>query len=162
MQRLTKKYPNGNITIDTSNFTTHQEVIDSEIQCSEPIKAAVERLYEYENAEKHGQWTINENKFAVCSKCQGSYYQEPHGIYLYNYCPHCGTKMGESENAVESTRTNYDRIKNMSIEEMGAFLYSVTDCHSCPARRRCADRDWSDLRTCTSTLLEWLESEAEE
>lgn len=42
---------------------------------------------------KIGKWHINKEKFAVCSQCGGSYYQEPHGIFLYKYCPHCGSKM---------------------------------------------------------------------
>lgn len=42
---------------------------------------------------KIGKWHINENGFAVCSCCNGSYDQKLHGIYLYKYCPHCEAKM---------------------------------------------------------------------
>lgn len=42
MKRLTKRYPNGNITLD------------GEINNSEPIAAAVKRLAEYEDADEKG------------------------------------------------------------------------------------------------------------
>lgn len=55
MNRLTKSYPNGFVTLDASQFPPiDQAVLDSEIRNSEPIRAAVERLAEYEDAEKKG------------------------------------------------------------------------------------------------------------
>lgn len=54
MKRLTKRYPNGTVTLDGEQFTVKQEVIDTNIINSEPIKAAVERLAEYEDAEGKG------------------------------------------------------------------------------------------------------------
>lgn len=48
-QRLTKQYPNGNITLDASQLSVNQEILDLEIKCNDPFKAAVERLYEYED-----------------------------------------------------------------------------------------------------------------
>ncbi|NDO18792.1 hypothetical protein FMM68_03875 [Lachnospiraceae bacterium MD329] len=56
MNRLTKQYGNGNWTLDASKFPPiDQTVLDSEIRNSEPIRAAVERLAEYEDAEERGQ-----------------------------------------------------------------------------------------------------------
>lgn len=53
MDRYTKQYGNGNWTLDASKFPPiDQTVLDSEIRNSEPIRAAVERLAEYEDAEQ--------------------------------------------------------------------------------------------------------------
>ena len=56
--------------------------------------------------------------------------------------------------------TNYEKIKNMSVEEMAIFLYSyIADCEMCPAVESCkASREL----TCKERLFEWLESEVEE
>lgn len=55
MDRYTKQYGNGNWTLDTSKFPPiDQNALDSEIRNSEPIRAAVERLAEYEDAEEKG------------------------------------------------------------------------------------------------------------
>lgn len=51
MGRLTKRYPNGNITLEAAQFGIDQDVLDSEIRNSKPIKTAVKRLAEYEDAE---------------------------------------------------------------------------------------------------------------
>lgn len=46
---LTKKYKNGFITLDTEMFpSVTQETIDREIKNFEPMKKAIEKLYEYE------------------------------------------------------------------------------------------------------------------
>ncbi|MBQ3463424.1 MAG: hypothetical protein IJH36_09975 [Clostridia bacterium] len=48
--RYTKVYPTtGIITIDASQFGVDQETVDTTIRNSEPIKAAVERLKEFED-----------------------------------------------------------------------------------------------------------------
>lgn len=55
MDRYTKQYSNGNWTLDASQFPPiDQTVLDSEIRNSEPVRAAVERLAEYEDAEEKG------------------------------------------------------------------------------------------------------------
>lgn len=46
---LTKKYSNGFVTLDATKFSpVAQETIDREIKNFEPMKKAVEKLYEYE------------------------------------------------------------------------------------------------------------------
>ena len=46
---LTKKYKNGFVTLDAEKFpSVAQETIDREIRNFEPVKKAVEKLYEYE------------------------------------------------------------------------------------------------------------------
>lgn len=54
MARLTKRYPNDNVTLDPSGFTQNQETIDREIRNFTPALAAVERLAEFEDAEEKG------------------------------------------------------------------------------------------------------------
>ena len=58
MSRLTKVYPNGNVTLDASQFPPiAQEVIDSEINNSVPFTAAVKKLKEFEDkAEGAAPW----------------------------------------------------------------------------------------------------------
>lgn len=50
MQRLTKQYPSGKITLDTEQFSYNQETIDNEINAFEPFKRVVKRLFEYEKS----------------------------------------------------------------------------------------------------------------
>ena len=52
---------------------------------------------------------------------------------------------------------NYEKIKQMSVEEMAAYLASITNCGSCKAYdvEKC-------MKECTKTLEEWLLSEVEE
>lgn len=48
-EKLTKKYKNGFITLNAEKFSpVTQETIDREIKNFEPMKKAVEKLYEYE------------------------------------------------------------------------------------------------------------------
>ena len=52
MSRLTKVYPNGNITLDASQFpSVTQETIDSEINKSIVFSEAVKKLVKYEDKE---------------------------------------------------------------------------------------------------------------
>ncbi len=55
MERLTKRYPNGRVTLDAAQFPPYtQETIDCEIRAFEPTCKAVERLAEYEDVEEQG------------------------------------------------------------------------------------------------------------
>ena len=55
MSRLTKVYKNGKVTIDAEQFPPiTQEAIDREVFNSEPIRAAIERLAEYEDRDAKG------------------------------------------------------------------------------------------------------------
>ena len=48
-EKLTKKYKNGFITLNAEKFSpVTQETIDREIKNFEPMKKAIEKLYEYE------------------------------------------------------------------------------------------------------------------
>lgn len=79
----------------------------------------------------------------------------------------------------ESVRTNADRIRAMSDEELAAFMFSMVDCVSCQNklmnngklvfgadRKTCTDKDYyamcdGDGRKCESVCLEWLKQPAE-
>lgn len=55
MARLTKRYEkSGKVTLDAAQFEIDQTVLDTEINNSEPIAAAVKKLAEYEDAEEKG------------------------------------------------------------------------------------------------------------
>lgn len=63
MTKLTKIYDNGIITLDASQFPPiDQNVLDSNINNSEPVKAAVAKLAEFEDAEENG--------LLVCLPCK--------------------------------------------------------------------------------------------
>lgn len=68
MERLTKKYENGNVTLDAAVFMETQETIDREIQNCYPAKKAVERLAEYEDAEEREQ-TAATNEELIKTMC---------------------------------------------------------------------------------------------
>ena len=53
---------------------------------------------------------------------------------------------------------NYEKIKNMSVEEMAKFIYLVNPmyCIDCPAYNICKGGE------CTKTLEQWLGQESEE
>ena len=50
--------------------------------------------------------------------------------------------------------TNYERIKNMSVEEMAEFLNEASNC--CLVPTDCI------TESCTECLKQWLESEVTE
>lgn len=54
--------------------------------------------------------------------------------------------------------TNYERIKNMSIEEMAGYLNGIFDCCNCPNDMFLCE---SKGNVCTKYIKQWLESEAE-
>lgn len=54
MSRLTKKYPNGFVTLDADNYTETQETADGVVRNSVPVMEAVKILAEYEDAEEQG------------------------------------------------------------------------------------------------------------
>ncbi len=99
MNRLTKQYGNGNWTLDASKFPPiDQTVLDSEIRNSEPIKAAIKRLAEYEDRDTKG-----------CGYCTRLHMMEVYIKFIDNpsvgspdrlnphrishYCPICGRKL---------------------------------------------------------------------
>lgn len=73
------------------------------------------------------------------------------------YCIMCGHK-------AEKKQTNYDRIRNMSVEELAEILgemgKQLESCDGCPAELFCTE-NYVKLRckSCNDLILKWLESE---
>lgn len=55
--------------------------------------------------------------------------------------------------------TNYEKIKDMSVEEMARFMCDISDCYQCPIKNKCRIQTLID---CLDGLAEWLLKEAEE
>lgn len=70
----------------------------------------------------------------------------------------------DCENADWKKPTNYERIKNMSIDEMAAYHARNISCDRCEARPMCkakhTDKDFMKLN-CVDRFKLWLESEVE-
>ena len=56
--------------------------------------------------------------------------------------------------------TNYERIKNMSVENLSVFLAQFTDCESCPFNTITCWQDYH--RNCGRKMFDWLNEEVEE
>lgn len=50
--------------------------------------------------------------------------------------------------------TNFEKIKNMSVEELAYYVYRFIDCRYCPIY--CNDGE------CCEAIKQWLKSEVEE
>lgn len=60
----------------------------------------------------------------------------------------------------DSRKTNADRIRNMSDEELAEFMSENTSCYYCKVQ--CEDRPNSPTESsCNFRWLDWLQSEAE-
>lgn len=57
--------------------------------------------------------------------------------------------------------TNYERIKNMTVEEMTEFITSIVYCGSCPMFVNCSDTITFEDK-CINILKQWLQSESKE
>lgn len=54
---------------------------------------------------------------------------------------------------------NFEKIRNMTIDEMANFLYLADDCENiCNCRYSCLDKD----RNCAKEIKKWLKSEVKE
>ena len=60
---------------------------------------------------RHGYWKDNHNGTFECSVCGGKSPKK-------KWCGDCGAKMDK----VNEKHTNYDRIRNMSVEELARFM----------------------------------------
>lgn len=59
----------------------------------------------------------------------------------------------------EIKQTNYERIRNMSVDEMADYFNGIFDCSNCPNDMfLCASKG----NVCTKYIKQWLESEATE
>lgn len=56
--------------------------------------------------------------------------------------------------------TNYERIKNMTVEEMVEFFVDNIVCENCPAYDYCDTEDVT-YEDCPKFFMKWLQSESE-
>ena len=137
------------------------------IQCSECYMSTIscpsaKGLVEFWNTranEKHGKWENPKAKFPYynwrCSVCGCEDYTQTdlNGKYKeMNYCPNCGAKMEEEK------MTNYEKIKNLTLEEMIEFVHCEGACNYCIY----ADDDDCKGLKCREGIREWLNQEAED
>ena len=86
-------------------------------------------------------------------------------------CPNCNASVGthtvdscESKNAKDIRKncvTNYDRIRNMSVDEL-ATLLGYSSCNVCPAKQFCDSTYAIKYKNCNDVLKHWLENEVTE
>ena len=66
----------------------------------------------------------------------------------------------EREVEEKKQKTNYDRIKSMSVEEMAEFFEGHFDCNFCPESERLADNPLLKYEKCdekcTYHITQWL------
>jgi len=96
MNRLTKAYGSGKVTLDAENFKPLlQETIDAEISASPLLKTVTERLYEYEEKSLPKK-PIEEKEYYGVGRCPNC------GVVFINkatnYCGNCGQALDWSVN----------------------------------------------------------------
>ena len=83
---LTKKYKNGFITLNAEKFSpVAQETIDREIKNFEPMKKAIEKLYEYEQKDIPKDIVFDKG----CPNCGN----DTNILFGDKYCVECGQKL---------------------------------------------------------------------
>lgn len=92
---LTQKYKNGFITLNAEKFSpVTQETIDREIKNFEPMKKAVEKLYEYEQKDIPMKIIIDEESgLSHCPNCGDSKYI----LFGDKLCVECGQRLEWSD-----------------------------------------------------------------
>lgn len=88
----------------------------------------------------------------ICSQCKK--------------CGECGKPYSANSNYAEKCKdfekkkiTNFERIKQMSIEEMADYIACRMCCSTCPIKPVCIH---DHVIGCRNVFRKWLESEAEE
>lgn len=55
--------------------------------------------------------------------------------------------------------TNFEKIKNMNIDQLADALNESFACDHCPIREFCDENDSSPTATCIGVWRKWLKSE---
>ena len=74
-------------------------------------------------------------------------------------CLHCYVAFGEERKWEPVVRTQADRIRAMTDEELAKFLGTVIACGECPIVQSC---DTFLREDCRKNLLHWLQEKVEE
>lgn len=92
---LTQKYKNGFITLNAEKFSpVAQETIDREIKNFEPMKKAIEKLYEYEQEDIPMKIIIDEESgLSHCPNCG----DRKHILFGDKCCVECGQALDWSD-----------------------------------------------------------------
>lgn len=85
------------------------------------------------------------------NKCKDCYYGKDFG--------HCKERRGSHQYCfTPKKQTNYDRIRNMSVEELAKFIPDWSYTKAC----KCDEEIYADCdNKCWKCVKEWLESEVE-
>lgn len=117
---------------------------------------------------------MNENKFVrngkeyvavvSTSTCDGCAFEEDEFCRVRT--PSCDSdKRSDGRNVIfvevpkPEQKTNGDRIRGMSNEELADFLSDITDCGICPLYDFCRANKYE---ICCKAMLHWMNSPAEE
>ncbi len=113
-------------------------------------------------------------KQVICFNCSGRGFvnRSTEKSMWSEQCEEC-----HGSGVMEVPMTNFDRIKNMSIDEMAELMFKMVDCVSCQNKlmnngdfrgtKQCNDKDFyamcnGDGRKCLEVCKKWLESEVSE
>lgn len=55
--------------------------------------------------------------------------------------------------------TNFEKIKNMSVEELAEKLDELSDCDCCSIKEFCDKKTFTRCMSCTDVWKDWLKSE---
>lgn len=91
-----------------------------------------------EKSESHHAYWIPTECGVKCSSCDTEYADSDY-LYMMYQCPHCFAEMGETR---KSPKTNGDKIRQMSNEEL-AVLLDNSQCAFC------------SIGICNSRCIEW-------
>lgn len=58
--------------------------------------------------------------------------------------------------------TNFEKIRNMSIDELAEKLDESFACDRCPIEEFCDKKTFTRCMSCTDVWKDWLKSEVEE
>lgn len=108
---LTKKYSNGFVTLDATKFSpVTQETIDREVRNFEPVKVAIEKLYECEQKDIPMKIIIDEESgLSHCPNCGDSKYI----LFGDKLCIECGQALDWS---------SVKWAKNIKVSRVAAII----------------------------------------
>lgn len=104
-------------------------------------------------SEPHHAYWIPTECGVKCSSC-GTEYADSDYLYMMYQCPHCFAEMGEAR---KSPKTNGDKIRQMSDEELAEIVRFVLDCEDCTfhGNNGCSG-------DCYTGAISWLREEVHE
>lgn len=91
--------------------------------------------------------------------CRECCYAAPTGANLYCSINDCyvGELSCDDFEPIVKAKTNADRIRAMTDEELAVFIANAVDCCNCKhPRNGCSEND----ETCAACWLDWLKQEA--